>query len=337
MAYKIFIIVANDEGRYIYMTIYLFLFMFVFGVILIYAAVLSIAVLALLRRFGFANKGKKSFLDKRSLRYSLIALSVIITACIAEGFFVEPYRIGVSEHFVSSDKIPEGGKIRIVHLSDFHIEAETSREKDLPDIVNSLEPDIIVLTGDFLNSDGGNPALLRLLSRLRAAHGMYAVYGNFKAIYNPAETLRKSGVFVLDDDAPNVENRRRADITIRGIPVSIFGFHGYDEAEIGSEAARIDHSRLNIVLFHKPDYIEDVADTGFDIYLCGHTHGGQVRLPFYGALVTLARHGKKYEMGEYRVGDTFMYVTRGVGVEGGNAPRVRFLCPPEVAVIDVVR
>jgi hypothetical protein len=71
-----------------------------------------------------------------------------------------------------------------------------------------------------------------------------------------------------------------------------------------------------------------------DLYLCGHTHGGQVRLPFYGALVTFSRYGKKYEAGEYIVGNTVMYVNRGVGMEN-NAPRIRFLTRPEVALIEV--
>ena len=73
-----------------------------------------------------------------------------------------------------------------------------------------------------------------------------------------------------------------------------------------------------------------------DLFLCGHTHGGQVRLPFWGAVITLSKYHKRFESGLYDFEGVPMYVNRGVGCEGGSAPRVRFLCRPEVAVIDLV-
>jgi predicted MPP superfamily phosphohydrolase len=74
------------------------------------------------------------------------------------------------------------------------------------------------------------------------------------------------------------------------------------------------------------------VEAGVDLYLAGHTHGGQLRLPFFGAIVTASIYGKRYEMGAYRQGDTLLYVSRGVGMEGKGAPRARFLCPPEVVL-----
>jgi hypothetical protein len=91
-----------------------------------------------------------------------------------------------------------------------------------------------------------------------------------------------------------------------------------------------------VLLYHAPDPILEMADAGVDVVLSGHTHGGQVRLPFYGALITLARHGKRFDMGLYRVKETWLYVSRGLGMEGGLAPRVRFLARPEITVIDLV-
>ncbi|MBI3099269.1 MAG: hypothetical protein HYY93_13665 [Planctomycetes bacterium] len=93
---------------------------------------------------------------------------------------------------------------------------------------------------------------------------------------------------------------------------------------------------FTIALTHAPHAIEDVDPARCDLFLCGHTHGGQIRLPLYGALITLSRHGKKYEAGRYEVGPMTVYVTRGIGCEGGAAPRVRFLCRPEITVIEIV-
>jgi hypothetical protein len=77
----------------------------------------------------------------------------------------------------------------------------------------------------------------------------------------------------------------------------------------------------------------EVSELGVDLYLCGHTHGGQVRLPLYGAMLTSSQLGKRYEMGHYQQGRTNLYVSRGVGLEGLGAPRIRFLSPPEITLV----
>lgn len=91
-----------------------------------------------------------------------------------------------------------------------------------------------------------------------------------------------------------------------------------------------------LLLHHTPDLIKSAASAGVDFYLTGHTHGGQIRLPFWGALVTSSIYYKEFEMGFYQVGPTSLYVNRGVGTEGREAPRVRFLAPPEIAVFDLM-
>ena len=90
-----------------------------------------------------------------------------------------------------------------------------------------------------------------------------------------------------------------------------------------------------LLLYHSPDLIETASSVGVDLYLAGHTHGGQVRLPFYGAVITFSAYGKQYEMGWYEVGATTLYVSRGLGMEGWDAPRMRFLCPPEMEVVEL--
>jgi hypothetical protein len=81
--------------------------------------------------------------------------------------------------------------------------------------------------------------------------------------------------------------------------------------------------------------VEDLNGTNVDLYLAGHTHGGQIALPFYGAIITLSKFGKKYESGEYRVGNTILYVNRGLGLAGGFNPKMRFFARPEITVFDL--
>ena len=90
-----------------------------------------------------------------------------------------------------------------------------------------------------------------------------------------------------------------------------------------------------ILIYPTPDLAPQAAAAGVDLQLSGHTHGGQIRLPFYGALITSSIYRKRFEMGEYRLprngrAPMTLYTSRGIGVEGGAAPRVRFLCRPEI-------
>ena len=93
---------------------------------------------------------------------------------------------------------------------------------------------------------------------------------------------------------------------------------------------------FKIFLYHYPDLIKNAAVQNVDLYCAGHTHGGQVALPLYGAIITFSKFGKQYEAGLYREGATWLYVNRGVGLEGGSAPRVRFWARPELTIIESV-
>ena len=102
----------------------------------------------------------------------------------------------------------------------------------------------------------------------------------------------------------------------------------------GGKPARAEITRQRRLL----DGISEVlraARLGVDLHLAGHTHGGQVALPFYGAVITLSKYGKRYERGLYREEGTWLYVNRGIGLEGRFAPRVRFFARPEVTLIEI--
>ncbi|MEP7357526.1 MAG: hypothetical protein ABI847_09835, partial [Anaerolineales bacterium] len=94
-------------------------------------------------------------------------------------------------------------------------------------------------------------------------------------------------------------------------------------------------SPFTILLYHTPDLAPEAAEAGMDLQLSGHTHGGQVRLPGYGALFAGSLYGKRFESGRMAVGQMVLYVTRGIGMEGKGAPRVRFLTPPEVILWEI--
>jgi predicted MPP superfamily phosphohydrolase len=97
--------------------------------------------------------------------------------------------------------------------------------------------------------------------------------------------------------------------------------------DINAAFERVDPTRPCIGLSHHPDIVDLLAERRIDLLVCGHTHGGQIRLPFFGALVVPSKHEGRYAAGFHRVGRVLMYVSRGIG----SIPPLRILCKPEVA------
>jgi predicted MPP superfamily phosphohydrolase len=87
------------------------------------------------------------------------------------------------------------------------------------------------------------------------------------------------------------------------------------------------------LLYHIPDLMPQASSLGVDLFLAGHTHGGQWRLPGFGAILTSSQYWKRYEAGHYQEAGTHLYVSRGLGMEGFGTPRARFFCPPEVVAL----
>ncbi len=252
-------------------------------------------------------------------------LSVVGLGGLGWGLLVEPDWLQVTRVEVVSARLPPGARLRIVHLSDLHVDGWTRALERLPDAVNALQPDLLVFTGDSLNAAGGLPVLREVLSRVETRQGRFAVQGNHDVAYGRDLDLFGGGVA-----------RELTGEAWRGAEghVVLCGAAFGDPGRI-TECLRANPQGLRIVAYHTPDLVEDLAPLEPDLYLAGHTHGGQVRLPFYGALLTMSRFDKAYEMGLYQVRRTALFVSRGIGVEP-HAPRIRFLCRPEIAVIDVV-
>jgi uncharacterized protein len=91
-----------------------------------------------------------------------------------------------------------------------------------------------------------------------------------------------------------------------------------------------DSDLFKLLLYHTPDLAPAASRLGIDLQVSGHTHGGQIRIPGYGALFAGSLYGKRFESGRQQVGAMTLYVTRGIGMEGAGAPRIRLFCPPEI-------
>jgi len=116
----------------------------------------------------------------------------------------------------------------------------------------------------------------------------------------------------------------------------VFTGWAYDQGELKRLMEQVKPDDFSLLLYHTPDLAYAARDLRINLYLAGHTHGGQVRLPFFGALFTHSRYGKTFEMGLHHLDQTTLYVSRGLGMVGNSEPRARLLCPPEVVVVDLV-
>ncbi|MFA6561640.1 MAG: metallophosphoesterase [Verrucomicrobiia bacterium] len=257
----------------------------------------------------------------------LLSLAGVGLACIAYGIFIEPRRVTVTTYSIQTPKLRIGERLRLVQLADLHIREDGPREKALPEIVRSLRPDIILHTGDFFGARADvNDNVVRLLRSWDVPQ--YACEGNLDRLGRFEHCMRQAGVIVLNGG-------RRECCDVRGIRLSISGFPSGAEEVIHQSLKDLPPVTFNIVLYHHPQGFPETWGTGADLMLAGHTHGGQICLPFYGALITLDRFGKRWESGLFDEHSVKLVVSRGLGCEPG-IPEMRFFCPPEIVVIDLV-
>ena len=298
----------------------------VFGSGAVVCAIEILFLVDFLRCSRKSPRKKSKFFSKPAIIVHVIAM--VGLSCFVYGMFIEPYRLEVNEIRIGTDKLLNGTKLRIVQISDLHCDTKMRNEEKLVRLVNAAKPDVIVFTGDAVNTRKSILLFRKTMTGLKADIAKLAVRGNWWPSIESGELFDGTGFEVLERDKVLLEKD--------GQGFCISGLNFWDGGSCYYLLSHGSDESFNIFLYHSPDLIEDMTDYQVDLYLCGHTHGGQVALPFYGAVITFSKFGKKYESGLYHVGKTCLYVNRGIGMEGGRAPRVRFFARPEITIFDIV-
>jgi predicted MPP superfamily phosphohydrolase len=302
---------------------------------------------------GSKRIGGKSPISRR--RFLVLAggtLAAGATTCLLCPLYatrVEPYWLEVSKVEMGLEGLPTAlDGLTVAQLGDFHLGQDVSRDqvRRAVEMTNALNPDLIVLMGDFVTGSASySAACAEELSRLEARYGTYAVLGNHDNWTDADEVSAKvgaAGIDVLRDEARAVDVGESRlwllGIEDTGFTAGYFGgFFGDFRAVWDGKRQRlaemldaVPDDELRLLLVHNPDFTEMLPEGRIDLALCGHTHGGQVRVPFVGAPVVPSFFGGKYASGLVQGASTLVYVNRGIGL---ISPALRFNCRPEVTLL----
>lgn len=258
----------------------------------------------------------------------LIANLVLFGLILIYATRIEPYWIEIKEQQVYISKLPPAFEgFRIIQLSDLH--GKVFADKEIPLRVNKLNPDLVVITGDVFDQSEETPLeyVDTVLNGLTARHKTYFVFGNNEAYLDKQKVKEKlAGI--------NIKTliNKRVSITLKGNSIDLVGVDDpYSQKADLPIALKGTGLEPKILLAHTPEIANEAAKAGIDLTLVGHTHGGQISIPFVPRIITNVSKGyEQYLSGLYMVGDTQMYVNRGLGE---NDIHMRFLTRPEITVI----
>lgn len=280
---------------------------------------------------------RRSFL-KKCLGVALTSIGISSGGYIYSKY-IEPHRLEIKTLTVKHNNIPMSfDQFKIVQFSDTHLgfQYDLGQLKTHIKKINNLKPDIIFFTGDLMDAPNQYPHISDIptyLKELKAPFGKFAVYGNHDHggygtnIYK--NVMEQSGFKILQNKTVPVTQTDGSSIFLAGIDDAMLG-----NPDISRTMRFVPREAFSILLSHAPDLADAASIEGVSFQLSGHSHGGQVQLPFFGALVT-PPYGRKYPEGEYHISvkdPLILYVNRGLGTT--RLP-YRFCSIPEITVINL--
>jgi predicted MPP superfamily phosphohydrolase len=277
-------------------------------------------------------------------RHGLLALALVLLgsgALALQARYLEPSVLRLERPRVQAGGLSR--ELRIGILADLQAEEVGDHERRAISELMQARPDLILVPGDlFQRADGFAPdesqflrvlpELRRELARLWAPLGVWAVLGNTDRPRRLVRLLEGTEIKLLHNQLRTIDGAGGR-IVLGGVsrtpsPQAL--------ATIEAVGKAAGSGTLAILLTHDPGlFYRAGADPPPDLVVAGHTHGGQVRMPLVGALITLSKLPARYAAGLHRVRGAWLYTSRGIGVERGQAPRIRFLCPPEITLLRV--
>jgi uncharacterized protein len=275
---------------------------------------------------------------KRALGFAAIPLGLLGTYW--EAYHREPTALAVRTHELDLSGTVPRGHLRLLHLSDLQCDQVGPYEERVIEESRRLRPDLVVWTGDYVQPRL-EPTRAETEARFRemlvrrptqATLGSYGVRGDVDINW----PLVVAGTEIVPLSGRSIRLELPGGRGLRLIGLHPGASRGYDVAELARMLVASKDDELRIVVGHNPAFVRQLP--GFvraDLALAGHTHGGQIRVPFFGALYTKSPLPRRYASGLHAFEGVPIHVSAGIGMERGSAPQVRFLCPPEICLLDI--
>lgn len=270
---------------------------------------------------------------KFKLMASTNLILLAVTALVGlDAFLIEPHMLEVTRHSIVSDKIET--PLRIAILADFQTDSIGDYERSVLKQVADEKPDLFLLPGDYIQT----------LSPQEWAEQR----DKFKQIFKDSKINPRLGTFAVQGNVDDFSCWQQlfCDIpghtfeqseTVSAGPVDITGLGFYDGRNSDLKVARSENSKkFHIVVSHYPDFSLGKIDA--DLLVAGHCHGGQVQLPFYGPIITASMVPRRWVNGDlvHLPSGSNLVISRGVGMERQNAPRLRFCCRPQLIFVNLM-
>ena len=278
-------------------------------------------------------------ISRRKKKVFLIAIGSILLACLLLGlwaFVIEPNRLTVNEVTINLPNWPPAyERLRIALISDIHAGSrfiDTAKLQLIVQTTNAAQPDLILLAGDFVitNKRKGIPpeAIAAELKNLHARYGVFAVLGNHDWWYGGeriTSALNAVGIRVLENDVARIDQQGQS-LWIAGVADA-----WTRKPDIAGTLQKVTDDGPVIILTHNPDIFPNVP-ARVSLTLAGHTHGGQVNIPFIGPPQVPSKYGQRYAIGHIVEDNRHLFVTPGIGT---SIIPVRFRVPPEISILTI--
>ena len=271
--------------------------------------------------------------EKNRNIYKRLIIAGIIIILLLSFFYYENNHLVLTSYAVSSDKLSASfNDYKIIHISDLHDASFGKNNIKLIKLIKAQDPDIIVITGDMVDSKNSNiNKVIDLYKELSNISEIYYVTGNHEYWLedNDLQTLfselQKIGIHILNNEGVKVSSTDNCSY------INLYGLNDKDLSDNTINNLAITEDSYNILLAHEPQYFDKYASANADLILAGHAHGGQFNIPFIGPIIAPDQgFFPKYAMGEYSQNNSTMIVNRGLG---NSVIPVRLFNDPEIVSI----
>ena len=288
----------------------------------------------------FCDKNNK--VKTKLIRILLLIIIFICFATIFTGSFILPRIIATNNVYINLNNTPEQENIKIAFISDTHVGRykKTNFIQNVADKIEQLEPDVLILGGDLIFKRGEYAIYLEPLAKLTNKFPVYAVFGNHESnqgfLNDPRRKDKSQQLRTLfaNWNIKILENENEI-IKINDQEIAILGTKELwtDEVDFEPTLKSLSSEIPKILISHNPDIIYNEKTSNIDLILSGHTHAGQIALPFIGPIPPVGTElGRDISSGLFKIEDTLLYISSGIGESG---PRARLFTLPEIALINI--